>query len=84
MHMLRLTLKKNLIILSSLMIIGCTPTVQLGGSKETVKYCPTYCHEWNKEEKADIRKADQELNPESALHMVIRDYERVCITLASH
>lgn len=61
---------KKLIILSSLLLSACTTEAPV-----------VACHEFGTTDKAAIRTEILALPDGSALHPVIRDYERVCTAL---
>lgn len=68
--MLRLPSRKNWIIgISSLFLASCSQI-------------PVSCHEWNAQEKSEIKQELTVLPDSSALHPLVRDYERICISLS--
>lgn len=65
-------IKKSLIGGSiSLLLTSCVP------EQKTV-----YCHQWSKQEKKQIGAVIDSLDPQSPIHDIDRDYQRVCDSLA--
>jgi hypothetical protein len=65
-------MKKRLAALATIgSLAACAPTQG-----------PVFCHEWNASEKVQVKAALTALPSDSTIHPVIRDYERVCRTLA--
>ena len=65
----RLQIRKNWLLLISCSLLGCAPESSPA---------PVYCHAWTKAEKSALYEEDTALPAESALHGLVRDYERVC------
>lgn len=68
----RRKLKRLLITAIGSLLAACTSVKE-----------PVYCHEWRGADLASQKQAIEDLPDNSPLHAVIRDYERVCISLKS-
>lgn len=44
---------------------------------------PVFCHQWTQGDKQAQYQADLALSHDSALRPIIKDYERVCLSLGS-
>ena len=80
-QMRQLTQKKkpkdclNSVAITLLFLAGCCP-IESAPPPPQVQ-----CHQWSKDEKLAHYKEDIALNPGNSLHDIIKDYERVCLTL---
>ncbi len=70
-------IKRNSIIGISSLLAACSPLYPPTDTGPV----STKCHGWSIEEKHDIQNADEALPKDSPLHLVIRDYQRICIAL---
>jgi hypothetical protein len=76
--MRRLQIKKKLIALAvgSISLAAC--------SGQQPQKTVLYCHHWTAGEILQIKQADSDLDDDSPLHGVIKDYERVCANLVDN
>lgn len=69
-------MNKSAILWASLVMASCT-------QQPASSSAPVFCHQWSKEEKQAQFQADIALSHDNALHPVIKDYERVCLSIDS-
>lgn len=65
-------MKKFLSLIAGSLLVACT---------SCPSPAPVHCHKWQENDAKAIKSAIASLAQDSPLHGIIRDYERVCLTL---